>query len=261
MLTFIAFKAIKISSLQQWKNKECDFDCLYIGAWLVADRNKGGSCMKERIVKIKSRTNPNPNLSLRVIPGHFATTNSHLNFYIDMTFLKTRQSEAKEVAKAMVGEYVNNTVVDTIVCMDGCEVVAAYLAEELTAAGFMSRNAHKTIYIVTPEFNSNGQMIFRDNLQPEIREKNIILLAASVTTGLTVRKSLDCIRYYGGIIQGISTIFSAVKVIDGFPINTIFTTGDVPGYGSFKPHECPFCKNGDSVEALVNSYGYSALNK
>ena len=36
----------------------------------------------------------------------------------------------------------------------------------------------------------------------------------SVTTGLTVRKSLDCIRYYGGIIQGISTIFSAVKVID-----------------------------------------------
>lgn len=213
--------------------------------------------MHERIVKIQSRNNPN--LNLRVIPGHFATTNSHLNFYIDMTFLKTRQSEAQAVAKAMVGEYVNNTVVDTIVCMDGCEVIGAYLAEELTAAGFMSRNAHKTIYIVTPEFNSNGQMLFRDNLQPEIKGKNIILLAASVTTGLTVRKSLDCIRYYGGIMQGISTIFSAVKEVEDMPVNTIFTMDDVPGYGAFKPHDCPYCKKGESVEALVNSYGYSSL--
>ncbi len=213
--------------------------------------------MQNKIVKIQAKRNSSVNL--RVIPGHFATTNSHLNYYIDMTFLKTRQSEAKAVAKTLVSEYVHNTVVDTIVCMDGCEVVGAYLAEELTAAGFMSRNAHKTIYIVTPEFNSNGQMIFRDNLQPEIKGKNIILLAASVTTGITVTKSLECISYYGGIVQGISTIFSAVKEIDNIPINSIFSTDDVIGYGSYKAHDCPYCQKGEMVEALVNSYGYSKL--
>lgn len=100
--------------------------------------------------------------------------------------------------------------IDTIVCLDGCEVIGAFLASELSRAGVLSTNAHKTIYVVTPEFNSNGQMIFRDNLKPEIYGKNVLLLLASATTGKTVRNSIECIEYYGGILQGISAIFSAV---------------------------------------------------
>ena len=38
-----------------------------------------------------------------------------------------------------------STVVDTIVCIDGCEIIGAFLAEELTRAGVYSRNAHQTI--------------------------------------------------------------------------------------------------------------------
>ena len=61
--------------------------------------------------------------------------------------------------------------IDTIACLDGCEVIGAFLASELSRSGVLSTNAHKTIYVVTPEFNSNGQMIFRDNLKPEIYGK------------------------------------------------------------------------------------------
>lgn len=68
--------------------------------------------------------------------------------------------------------------IDTIVCLDGCEVIGAFLASELSRSGVLSTNAHKTIYVVTPEFNSNGQMIFRDNLKPEIYGKNVLLLLA-----------------------------------------------------------------------------------
>ena len=32
---------------------------------------------------------------LKVTPGHFATNHAHINYYIDMTTLKTRLSEAK----------------------------------------------------------------------------------------------------------------------------------------------------------------------
>ena len=49
-------------------------------------------------------------------------------------------------------------------------------------------NAHGTIYVVTPEYNSNSQMIFRDNIQPMIQGKHVIVLMASVTTGITIRK-------------------------------------------------------------------------
>ena len=62
-------------------------------------------------------------------------------------------------------------VVDTIVCLEGTQVIGAYLAEELTRAGVLSTNAHKTIYVITPEYNSNSQMVFRENILPMVRGK------------------------------------------------------------------------------------------
>lgn len=196
---------------------------------------------------------------LKVTPGHFATNHAHVNYYLDSTTLKSRQSEARETARALVGAYVYNTVVDTIVCLEGMQVVGAYLADELTQAGVMSRNAHQTIYVVSPEFNSNSQMIFRDNLQPMIKGKNILLLLAVVTTGKTIAKGMECIQYYGGILQGISAIFTAVDQVDGIPIHSVYTKWELPDYQAFDFRECPFCQKGQKLDALVNSYGYSKL--
>ena len=98
------------------------------------------------------------NVALRVAKGHFATSHSHINYLIDVTFQKSRLSEAQAVAKALVKQYVTSTIVDTIVCLDGMQVVGACLAEELTKAGFMSINAHQTIYVITPELNSESPL-------------------------------------------------------------------------------------------------------
>ena len=58
------------------------------------------------------------------------------------------------------------------------------------------RDRHDTIYVVTPEYNANNQLIFRDNTIPAIKGKNVILLLATTTTGLTVRRSLECCLLY-----------------------------------------------------------------
>lgn len=198
-------------------------------------------------------------VSINVIPGHFATNHSHITHYIDMTILKSRQSMARSAAKSIANEYVGTTVVDTIVCMDGTEVIGSYLADELTHSGIVSMNQHKTMYIVTPEFNSVGQMIFRDNLQHMIKGKHILLLLASATTGRTIERSIECIDYYGGIITGISAIFSANKEIAGKEIHTLFRIEDIPEYKTYPHNECPCCQAGQKIEAIVNSYGYSKL--
>ena len=52
---------------------------------------------------------------LRVARGHFATNHSHINYYIDITYNKTRLSEAKATAKELVSNFINNTQVDTII--------------------------------------------------------------------------------------------------------------------------------------------------
>ena len=176
-----------------------------------------------------------------------------------MSVLKSRQSMARAAAKSIASEYVATTVVDTIVCMDGTEVIGSYLAEELTNCGIMSMNQHKAIYVVTPEFNSAGQMIFRDNLQPMIRDKHVLFLMASVTTGRTIERSLECLSYYGGIIAGVSALFSANEMVGNQKIHTLFKLSDIPEYKTYPHNQCPYCQSGKKIEAIVNSYGYSKL--
>ena len=161
-------------------------------------------------------------ISLKVSQGHFATTSSHINYYIDLTTLKARASEAKAVALSMSHDYMATTIVDTIVCLDGTDVIGAYLADALTASGIMSMNAHGTMYVIKPEVNSIGQFTFKDDVIPMIKNRHVLLLLATATTGHTTEQALDCIRYYGGSIAGISAIFSAVDSVEGEDVNANF---------------------------------------
>ena len=209
------------------------------------------------VKKIVSKRHADVNL--RVIPGHFVTPNSHINHYIDMTMMKTRQNEAQNTAKALSEAYFSTTIVDTIVCMDGTEVIGAYLAQELTKAGVLSQNAHKTIYIVTPEYDLSGQMIFRENMQLMVKGKNVLILLASTTTGTTVARAIESIKYYGGSISGISAIFSAASRIYGYEVNALFTKSDLPTYATYKADDCRMCREGIPVDAIANGFGFSRL--
>ncbi len=198
------------------------------------------------------------NLFLRVSKGHFATSHSHINYYIDVTTQKTRLSEANAVAKELAAYY-KNRIVDTILCLDGTEVIATCLAEELTRDGYANMNAHQTIYIITPEHTTGSQLFFRDNIIPMVQGKNVLVLAASVTTGYTANAAVEAIKYYNGIISGVAAIFATMDECAGYPVRSVFDTRDLDGYATYPSHECPFCKEGKKIDALVNSFGYSKL--
>lgn len=213
--------------------------------------------MESRATKIHSGVNQNA--IIRIIPGHFATNHSHINYYVDMTIMKSRKSEAAAAASVLARKYSNSTYIDTIICMDGCEVIGAYLADDLTASGIMSLNQHQTMYIVTPEMNPGGQLIFRDNMQFMIKGKHCILLLASATTGRTIERAVECVKYYGGIVEGVSAIFSASKRVGGMDVNYIFGGEDLKDYKTYDATQCPMCAKKEKIDAIVNSYGYSRL--
>ena len=199
------------------------------------------------------------NLFLRVSKGHFATSHSHINYYIDVTLQKSRLSDAKAVADELVSYYNSNTVVDTILCLDGTQVIGTCLAEALTEGSFTNLNAHKTIYIVTPEHTSGSQLIFRDSTAPMIEGKHVLVVAASVTTGFTARAAIEAIQYYGGTVAGVAAIFATTDDCMGHQVKSVFDPKDLSDYASYGSHECPMCKAGKPVDALVNSFGYSKL--
>lgn len=199
------------------------------------------------------------NTPLRVARGHFATNHSHINYYIDITYQKTRLSEAKDSAYELVSHFINDTPVDTILCLDGTAVLGTCVAQELTKSGFRTINAHQTIYILEPEYNANSQIIFRDNIHPMLRNKHVLVLMASVTTGYTAKRAIEAIGYYGGHVAGVAAIYRAIDEVAGYPVRSVYSVNDLPDYESYDYRECPYCKRCKKLDALVNSFGYSEL--
>ena len=208
-------------------------------------------------VKIQSARYPD--VILRAVPGHFITPHAHVNYYLDFTPLKFRSSEAHAAAKALSSVHNFSTPVDTIIALEGTEIIAGYLADELTQAGVLCKNAHKSIYVIPPEYSSEGQLIFRDSLLPWIKEKNVLLLFSAITTGSNAAQAIESLRYYGASITGISALFSLATSIAGMTIYSIFSQQDLPDYKAFSADKCGLCESRKPVDAICNGFGYTML--
>ena len=82
---------------------------------------------------------------------------------------------------------------------------------------------------------------------------------ASMTTGFTAKRSIEAIGYYGDYVAGAAALYSAVRNTGGYPVVSVYTLEDIPDYASYDYRECPYCKQGQKIDALVNSFGYSVL--
>jgi orotate phosphoribosyltransferase len=201
----------------------------------------------------------NPLITMKVIPGHFTTSHFHISHYLDFNELKTNVIAAKDVARELSIPYLANTSVDTIVCMEGTEIIGAFMAEELLQEGISVINSGKEIRILRPLSNVNGKLIFQSSMQQYIKDKDLILLVASISSGRTVQCAKECISYYGGVLAGISALFNAYPDKDEQEIFSMFTSEDIPGYQVYSPSECTICKDGHKLEAIINSEGYTKM--
>ena len=167
-------------------------------------------------------------VSLHVAQGHFATRNSHTNYFVDVTRQQSCLKEAEAVAQQLAQRNLtHHTLVDTILCMDGTRVIGTCLAQNLTQGGYRSMNANQEIYLLRENLSADGMLIFRDNARFMLEGKRVLLLLASITTGGTVRKGTRCIQYYGGSVAGVASIYSHRKDVDGVPVISLFDTNSI----------------------------------
>ena len=214
--------------------------------------------MREKLTDLRSTRNQKARI--KIMEGHFATVNSHINTYIDMSTVKCRHNNGRETARVLAEHFRNNTMVDTIVCLDGTEVIGAFMAEFLSDRGIMSINSGNNISIITPDVNAYGQLVFMDSTIRMIKNMQVLVLAASVTTGRTIAQAAEAVSYYGGTVGGVAAIFSNVEQTpEEMEIFSIFHKEDLPDYQAYQPSECPMCRRKQPLDAIVNSFGYSKL--
>ena len=197
-------------------------------------------------------------ITVDVIRGHFVTGNSHVNYYIDLNQAKDRLKMAKEIASELAGSY-TMVDIDTILCMDGTKMIGAFMAHTLSRHGIMMINHREDINVIRPELNTRGHLIFRESNLDMIRDKNVLMLVSSVSTGLTVNSAMECLRYYGGNLAGICALFSIVPEIYGYAVNAVFTSEDIPDYRSYQSENCEMCAGKQKIDGVVNAFGFSRL--
>lgn len=213
--------------------------------------------MDERLQDLRSTKNPKARI--KIMKGHFATGNSHINTYIDMSTVKVRHNNCRETAKLLAEEYLHTISVDTIVCLEETSTIGTFMAEQLADDSRYSLSKGNNISIVSPEYHQSGLILFRDNVQRMIKNSQVLILAPSITSGKSVKRAIEAVLYYGGTVCGICAVFSSVNKINGLEVKTIFTSQDIPDYRAYVPTECPMCQAGQKLDAIVNSYGYSQL--
>lgn len=206
------------------------------------------------------RSLKNERVFIHTMPGHFVSASSHLNHYVGTSDIKHNHDVSVEAAMLMANYYVERDIqVDTVLCLYETQALGAYLAHELARPNMLNPNPENKVYVLGPEYDAQGNIIFRDNLIKLITGKRVVLLISCITSGKTIERAMESVNYYGGTVVGITSIFSAVNSIDGVEVNTIFTKDDIPGYETYPAHDCPLCKQGLKVDALANGYGYSLL--
>ena len=201
----------------------------------------------------------NPRIKIKALQGHFAMTNSHTNYYVDIIDVKHNQAQAQRAAELIAQDFSYQSVVDTIVCMDGSNIIGAYLAEALSKNDMYSLNRKKELYVIAPENETSAQMIFRDNLQPHIRGKRVLILCGNVLTGKNLAKAIECVQYYGGEVVGAAAVFSDLDEVNGVVVKHLFNPKDIPGYDACLHSACSLCAAGKRIDALANSFGYSII--
>ena len=198
----------------------------------------------------------NNKVSIRVIPGHFVTQHSHVNYCVDMTRIKSEAKLARETAKLFAESFAGVTI-DTIITLERMKMVGAFLAEELSTSSGINMN--QEIAVISPEFTADEKLILRDNLVPYVKGRHVLILGATATTGMTAMGAIRGIRYYDGDPVGLATVFGGSFEIPGVPVKRLIGVEDLPAYASYRPGECPLCKNSVKIDALINSYGYSKI--
>ena len=56
-----------------------------------------------------------------------------------------------------------------------------------------------------------------------------------------------------------ASIFGTINSVDGVEVETLFDENDVTGYAAYPVADCPLCRQGQKIEAMVNGFGYSKL--
>lgn len=164
--------------------------------------------------------------------GHFRLTSGlHTDSYLQSALVLQHPEYADRIG-AEIADHFHNEQVDVVVGPAVGGIIISHVVGKTLGT--------RSIFTERKE----GKLIFYRGFEIKPQEK-VLVVEDVITTGASVRETMEVVKRCGGSIVGIGSIVerSAGKVRFDVPYHPILVI-EAPSY---PPEECPLCKKGEKI--------------
>ena len=171
----------------------------------------------------------------------------HTDTYINKDAVYPFIDEVSKIGQ-MFAKFWQDKIVD---CVVGPALGGIILSQ--WTAYHLSRIKHKTIHSIYTEKTQDNNQIFTRGYDRFIKNKKILLVEDIMTTGGSVKRSIDSVRLAGGCVVGVSAMVNRDSK------NVTASSLDVPilqalaniEVASYEEINCPLCKKNIPINTSV----------
>lgn len=180
-----------------------------------------------------------------ITDDHFVyTSGKHGSVYINKDALYPHTAETSEVCRTMAEMFKDRDIEVVVAPAVGGTILSqwvAYHLSQLENKEILSAYTEKDAGTTASAAESN--QLFRRGYGLIVKGKKVLVLEDLTTTGMSVKKVVDCVRQAGGEVVSVCVMVNRdPKNVNEASVGAPFIAADVLGAQAFDEADCPLCK-------------------
>lgn len=189
-----------------------------------------------------------------ITDDHFVyTSGKHGSVYINKDALYPHTKETSEVCRTMAEMFKDKDIEVVVAPAVGGTILSqwvAYHLSQLKNKEILSAYTEKDAGTTASAAESN--QLFRRGYDQIVKGKKVLVVEDLTTTGMSVKKVVDCVRQAGGEVVSVCVMVNRDPVnVNESTVGAAFVAADVLEAQAFDEAECPFCKQNRPINIKI----------
>src|SRR3989344_5805016 len=178
---------------------------------------------------------------------HFVgNSGRHMAAYVNKDYLYPHTKETSDIGK-LFAEKFKNKAIDVVV---GPAVGGIILCQ--WTAYHLSKLRKKEILAVFTEKLPDENQIFKRGYDTYVKNKKVLVVEDTTTTGGSVRRTVDSVKAAGGMVVAVCVMVNRdPKIVNDKAVGAPFHSLATYKFDSWEPVDCPLCKKGIPVNTKI----------
>ncbi len=182
-----------------------------------------------------------------ILSGHFVgTSGRHLDTYITKDALFLHTEKVSEVGRMFAEKYKEKAIDVVVAPAVGGVVLSTWTAYHL------SKLKRKEVLSIFTEKTEDNNQVLKRGYDKVVKGKNILVIEDTVTTGGSVKKTIESVKKAGGNIVDLCIMVNRdPDLVNESSVGMHFSALGEYKTSSYDPKDCPLCKKNIPINTEV----------